>query len=199
MPTAVELAKRGGGRDGPVVAAVTLVVLLRGINVGGHRRVPMADLRALLARLGFEDVRTHLQSGNVVLSSAVSPAKVKTAIERGLEQELGVEVEVFVRTRDELADVIARDPLGDVADDPSRYLVSFLSAEPDPTGVREAAAVDVEPECFVAAGREVYAWHPEGVHASKLARVLSERRLGVTATARNWKTVTKLLELADEP
>ena len=85
-----------------------------------------------------------------------------------------------------------------MADDPSRYLVSFLSAEPDPARVREAEAVDVGPERFVVSGREIYAWHPDGVHASKLAKVLSERRLGVTATARNWNTVTKLLALADE-
>jgi uncharacterized protein (DUF1697 family) len=174
------------------------IVLLRGINVGGHRRVPMADLRALLDGLGYEGVRTHLQSGNVILASRASPEQLRRAIERGIAAELGVEVEAFVRTRDELAAVIARDPLGDVADDPSRYLVNFLSAEPDPARVREAAAVDVGPERFVVSGREIYAWHPDGVHASKLAKVLSEPRLGVTATARNWNTVTKLLALADE-
>jgi uncharacterized protein (DUF1697 family) len=179
------------------VALARYIVLLRGINVGGHRRVPMADLRALLAGLGYEGVRTHLQSGNVVLESKVSPQQVRRAVEQGIVDALGVDVEVFVRTRDELADVIARDPLGDVADDPSRYLVSFLSAEPDPARVREAEAVDVGPERFVVSGRELYAWHPDGVHASKLAKVLSERRLGVTATARNWNTVTKLLALAD--
>jgi uncharacterized protein (DUF1697 family) len=179
------------------VALARYIVLLRGINVGGHRRVPMADLRALLAGLGYEGVRTHLQSGNVVLESKVSPQQVRRAVEQGIVDALGVDVEVFVRTRDELADVIARDPLGHVADDPSRYLVSFLSAEPDPARVREAEAVDVGPERFVVSGRELYAWHPDGVHASKLAKVLSERRLGVTATARNWNTVTKLLALAD--
>lgn len=174
------------------------IVLLRGINVGGHRRVAMADLRVLLVRLGFEGVRTHLQSGNVVLDSGASPEQVRLTIERALAAELGVDVEIFVRTRDELADVIACDPLGDIVDNPSRYLVSFLSAEPDSVGVREAAAVDVAPEQFVVRGREIYAWHPDGVHNSKLAKVLSERRLGVTATARNWNTVTKLLALADE-
>lgn len=174
-----------------------LIVFLRGVNVGGHRRVPMADLRALLAGLGYEGVRTHLQSGNVVLEAEATPKQVRRAIEQKIVAELGVEVEIFVRARDELADVIARNPLGDVADDPSRYLVSFLSGEPDPARVREAAAIDVSPERFVVSGREIYAWHPDGVHASKLAKVLSERPLGVTATARNWNTVTKLLALAD--
>jgi uncharacterized protein (DUF1697 family) len=175
-----------------------MIVLLRGLNVGGNRRVAMADLRVLLAELGYEGARTHLQSGNVVLESRESPERVKRAIEQGLADELGVDAEVFVRTRDELADVIARDPLGKVTDNPSRYLVSFLSGEPAVAAVREAEAIDVEPERFVVSGREIYAWHPDGVHASKLARVLSEQRLGVTATARNWNTVTKLLELAGE-
>jgi uncharacterized protein (DUF1697 family) len=174
------------------------IVLLRGINVGGHRRVAMADLRALLAALGYANVRTHLQSGNVVLESRDAPARLKRVVERGLVDELGVDVEVFVRTRDELARVIAYDPLGSIVDNPSRYLVSFLSGAPDAAGVMGADAGDVGPERFVVHGRELYAWHPAGVHNSKLAKLLSERRLGVTATARNWNTVTRLLELADE-
>ena len=111
--------------------------------------------------------------------------------------QLGLEIEVFVRTRDELAAVIARDPLGAVADNPSRYIVTFLSGKPDPAAVREAAA-HAGHERFVAHGRELYAWHPEGVRDSALAKLLSEKRLGVTATARNWNTVRRLLELADE-
>ena len=158
----------------------------------------MSDLRALLVGLGYGDVRTHLQSGNVVLESGKSPEQLRRTIEKALADEFEVDVEIFVRTRDELADVIARDPLGDVADDPSRYLVSFLSAEPDPARVREAAAADAGQERFAVSGRELFAWHPGGVHASKLARVVTERRLGVTATARNWTTLTKLLALADE-
>ncbi len=173
------------------------IVLLRGINVGGHRRVPMAALRELLTSLGYDNVRTHLQSGNVLLESGAASTRVKRAIEQGLADQLAVDVEVFVRTRDELADVIAYDPLGRVADNPSRYLVSFLSGKPDPAVVREAKATDVGSERFIVHGREIYAWHPKGVHNSKLVKVLSERRLGVTATARNWNTVTKLLELAD--
>jgi uncharacterized protein (DUF1697 family) len=174
------------------------IVLLRGINVGGNRRVAMADLRTLLARIGYGDVRTHLQSGNVIIESGHTPERLKVAIERGLADELGLEIEVFVRTRDELAAVIARNPLGDVADNPSRYFVSFLSGKPDPSAIRAAKATDAGRERFVVHGRELYAWHPDGVRDSKLAKLLAEKRLGVTATARNWNTVTKLLALADE-
>ena len=157
----------------------------------------MGDLRELLEGHGYEDVRTHLQSGNVILSSPVSGTRLERALERQLADGLGIEVEVLVRSRKQLADVVARDPLGKVAKNPSRYLVSFLRSKPAAKVVRELAAEDVAPEQFVIEGREVYAWHPEGVQRSKVNKLLAQR-LGVTATARNWNTVTKLLELAGE-
>jgi uncharacterized protein (DUF1697 family) len=174
------------------------IVLLRGINVGGHRRIAMADLRALLTRLGYESPLTYLQSGNVVLSSTQSARQVQQTIERGLAAEFGDGIEVFVRTRKELADVIARDPLGKIADNASRYFVTFLSGKPAVAAVQAAAAADVGAEQFVVAGTLIYTWCPTGLHNSKLAKLLSEKRLGVRATARNWNTVVKLLELVDE-
>lgn len=174
------------------------VVLLRGINVGKHRRMPMAGLRDLLGRLGYEDVRTHLQSGNVVLTSDESPAELARKTEAAIAAELSDGVEVFVRTRAEIADVVARNPLAKVVDDPSRYLVSFLSAKPAAAALREVKAVDVREERFVVLGREIYAWYPGGLQSSQLVKLLSEKRLGVRLTARNWNTVTKLLELAAE-
>jgi uncharacterized protein (DUF1697 family) len=174
------------------------IALLRGINLGSHKRVGMGPLRELLARLGYGDVRTYLQSGNVVLTSAASPERLQRELEQQIAEELGLETRVLVRTRDELADVIERDPLAGVADNPRRYQVSFLSAEPDAEVVRELGRVDVAPERFVVSGREIYTWHPDGIQRSKLNKVLSDRSLGVVATARNWNTVTKLLALADE-
>ncbi len=173
------------------------VVLLRGINLGSRRRVGMADLRELLEGHGYEDVRTHLQSGNVVLSSPLAGARLERALERQLAGGLGFEVEVLVRSRKQLADVVARDPLGKVAKNPSRYLVTFLRSKPPAKTVRELAAEDVAPEQFAIEGREVYAWHPAGVQRSKLNKLLAQR-LDVTSTARNWNTVTRLLALADE-
>ncbi len=174
------------------------VVLLRGVNLGAHNRISMPALRQGLQEAGFADVATYLQSGNVVLTSAEPAEVLARALERQIAAELGVETRVVVRTRAQLAQVIARNPLGDVADDPSRYQVSFLSGRPDPHVVRELAKVDVAPERFVISGREIYAWHPEGIQRSPLARLLSEERLGVSATARNWNTVTQLLALAGE-
>jgi uncharacterized protein (DUF1697 family) len=174
------------------------IALLRGINLASRRRLSMAELRELLTGLGYKDVRTFLQSGNVVLTSSASPTGLQRKLEKEIAANLGVETQVIVRTRDELADVIECDPLGNVANNPSRYLVSFLSARPNPKVVRDLAGLDVEPEQFVISGRELYAWHPNGVQRSKLNKLVTERRLGVIATARNWNTVTRLLALADE-
>jgi uncharacterized protein (DUF1697 family) len=171
--------------------------MLRGVNLGPSRRVAMADLRELLASLGYDDAVTHLQSGNIVVATRKQPAGLKRELERQIAAELGLETEVFVRTRDELAEVVDRDPLGDVADNPSRYLVSFLSGPPARAFVKELAGLDIAPEQVAVHGREIYSWHPNGIHDSKLARLLGKQPGGVSATARNWNTVTKLLELAD--
>ncbi len=176
----------------------TQVALLRGINVGSHNRIPMAELRGLLAELGYPDARTLVQSGNIVLSAELAPDELAAELERSIADRFGVQTPVVVRTREELAGVVALDPLGDVAREHKLYQVSFLSAEPDPKAMAKIAEGDFAPECFVQIGREVYAWHPDGIHSSRLARMLSDKRLGVVATARNWKTTTKLLEMADE-
>ncbi len=158
----------------------------------------MAQLRELFSAHGCGDVRTHLQSGNVVLTSDQPPARLARQLEEQIRATFGIDVDVLVRTRGELAAVIDRDPFGDVARDPKRYQVSFLSAEPNPQVARDLRAAKVEPERVVLSGCEIYAWHPNGIQRSPLADLLTDRRLGVTATARNWNTITKLLALADE-
>ena len=174
------------------------VVLLRGINVGSHNRVGMAPLRELLERLGHEDVRTLLQSGNVVLTSKTTGEELERSLETAIAGELGVEPRVVVRTVDEIAAVVDRDPFGKEVDQPKLYQVSFLSEPLAPEVERELEAADVAPERVAVHGREIYAWHPNGVQRSPLVKLLGDRKLGVVATARNWNTVTKLLELARE-
>jgi uncharacterized protein (DUF1697 family) len=173
------------------------IVLLRGINIGSRNRIAMPELREALADAGFDDVRTYLQSGNVVLSSRAAPKTVTRKCETLVAERFGLEIAVVVRTRDELAEIVRRNPLGDVASDPKRYQVSFLDRKPAPELVEKLAALAAGREQLVADGRELYAWHPAGVARSKLWAALAGRNLGVTATARNWTTVTKLLELAD--
>jgi uncharacterized protein (DUF1697 family) len=159
----------------------------------------MPALRALFSDAGYEEVRTYVQSGNVVVSSDAPRDQLTRDCERLIEQEFGFEVPVVVRTRDELAEVVARNPLGDVAVNPKRYQVSFMEAEPDPDAVAKAASLAVEPERLVIVGREAYAWHPEGVARSKLWNAIAAQGgLGTKATARNWTTVTTVLAMADE-
>jgi uncharacterized protein (DUF1697 family) len=174
------------------------IALLRGINLGPNRRVAMADLRALLADAGHAGVRTHLQSGNVLLDSDAPPERLERELRKQIAAALDIDVEVVVRTRDELADVIARNPLARVADNPKRLQVSFLDAEPDAALARELAETAAGGERVEVSGREIYAWHPDGIQNSALARLLAGSKLGVTATSRNWNTVTKLLELAGD-
>lgn len=173
------------------------MALLRGINVGGHNRVPMAELRALVEGLGHTEVRTHLQSGNVIFTSARDPGRIATEIEEGLVQRLGLGIRVLVRTRDELAEVVAANPLGFVATEAARHFVGFLSAAPDPQRVAALEPADHEPDQFRVLGREIYLWCPGGARDTRFTNAFVERRLGVTATARNWNTVTRLLALAD--
>lgn len=172
------------------------IALLRGINLGPRNRIAMPELRALLEDGGFADVRTYVQSGNVVLTTELGPAALEARVERLVAERLGLEIPVVARTRDELAAVVERNPLAGVAVDPKRYQVSFLGAEPAPEVLERLESLRAGPERLAVHGREIYAWHPAGVARSKLWAGLAGR-LGVKATARNWTTVTALLELAD--
>ena len=170
------------------------IVLLRGVNLGARNRVAMARLREALEAAGYEDVKTLLQSGNVVMGGPkATPAK----IEGLLRETFGLDIAVVVRTRAELAAVVDGNPLADVADNPKRLQVSFLSGKPSAAVVRALEEAEIAPEVVAVRGREIYAWHADGIQRSPLAKLLGDDKLGVTATARNWNTVTKLLALAD--
>lgn len=173
-------------------------MLLRGINVGSHKRIAMPALRELLGGAGYGSVRTYLQSGNIVLDSAQAPERLARECEQRIAAQFGFEVQVIVRTRDELERVVSRNPLREVALDPKRYQVSFMAAEPDPAAIAKLTALVTAPERFELIGRELYTWHPAGIARSRLwARIAAEQGLGVPATARNWTTVRSLLAIAD--
>lgn len=175
------------------------IALLRGINVGGHRTVPMARLRELLGELGYNDVQTYVQSGNVALTAAErSPATLERTLAGQLEDAFGFPVAVLVRSRDELAAIVAANPLGELATEPARHHVLFLSGEPEAERIGALDPAGFGPDTFVQRGREIYLWTPDGIRDSRLAKALSDRRLGVTVTARNWRTVERLLALADD-
>lgn len=174
------------------------IVLLRGINLGARNRIAMPALRDALDSAGFDDVLTYLQSGNVVVSSKAPADRVARTVERLISDEFGLDIAVVVRTRAQLAGVVRRNPLAKIAADPKRYQVSFLAAKLAPEVVRKLEAAAAGAEKLVVSGREVFAWHPDSVARSKLWSLLAGKGLGVTATARNWTTVTKLLELAGD-
>ncbi len=174
------------------------IVLLRGVNVGGRNKVAMPALRDALQAAGMENVVTYVQSGNVVLDSALRPDALARACEDVIADEFKLDVGVVVRTRTELAKIVERDLLGDVAEQEKLYQVTFCSQKPAKDALAKVAERAVAGERLLAHGREIYAWFPHGVGRSKLAAQLGKQDLGVLATARNWTTVNKLLALARE-
>jgi uncharacterized protein (DUF1697 family) len=172
------------------------IALLRGINLASRNRVPMPGLRTALAEAGYEDVVTLVQSGNIVLTSSQKPKTLEREISKLVLDEFGVEAATVVRTRDELEGVIERNPIPDGPSSPKLFQVTFFSDEPDAAAVAKLVEQDFGDDRVEVIGREAYAWHPGGIQKSKLARELG-KRLRADGTARNWNTVTKLLELAD--
>ena len=165
----------------------TCVVLLRGVNVGRHNRLAMADLRSVCETAGATDVRTYVQSGNAVLTWPGTTAALELAVADGLTRRLGLTVPVMARTAAELAAVVARCPWPEL--DPTLLHVAFCAGTPDLTGV------DLDgyaPERVAVGERALYLFHAEGVQRSRLARL----RVGTDLTARNWRTVTALHQLA---
>ena len=163
--------------------------LVRGINVGGRSKVSMPDLRAVFEALGYEDVATYIQSGNVVFSGG----KVDVAaIERRLADDVGVEASVLVRTAAELAAVASGNPFVKRKLDPATLHVTFLAKVP------RGATLDVpdgEPDELTVVGREVYLHCPNGYGRTKVNNAYIEKKLGLAATTRNWRSVLKLAEM----
>ena len=171
------------------------VALIRGINVGRAKRVAMADLRATLEELGFTDVRTLLNSGNLVFT-AKSAARGGPAerIEQALTR-LGVAARVTVLSAKELAAAVAENPLRELAGDPSRHLVAVLAKPTDRARLAPLAKRDWSPEKLALGARVAYLWCPGGILSSPLAQAVG-RVMGDAVTTRNWATVTKLNALA---
>jgi uncharacterized protein (DUF1697 family) len=172
------------------------IALLRGINVGSNNRIGMGELRELLAANGYEDPRTLLQSGNVVVSSRKRPATVAGELHDLIHERFGLDIGIVVRSRDELAAAIEANPLV-VPAEPKNLHVTFLSDTPDAAAAERLEAAVAAPERLVVHGREIYVLYANGMQGSPAAKLLSDAKLGAVATARNWNTVTKLLELAD--
>lgn len=172
----------------------THVALLRGINVGGHTPVAMADLRDLLTHLGFADPRSVLQSGNLVFrAQARTTAHLERVLEREARKRLDVQADFFVRTAEEWKAVVARNPFRKEAGRaPGQLVVMFLKDAPEVTDVATLRAAITGPEVVRAKGREAYIVYPNGIGRSRLTHGLIEKKLGTRGTGRNWNTVLKL-------
>lgn len=176
--------------------SATQIALIRGINVGRAKRVGMADLRALVTDLGYGDVRTLLNSGNVIFTNPEgTPDDAAARIEEALTARLGVSARVIVITAGELAEVVAGNPLVGVADDPSRLLVAVLSDPADRRKLEPLMEREWAEESLALGARAAYLWCPDGILASRLAEAVG-RALGDGVTTRNWATVLKLHALA---
>jgi uncharacterized protein (DUF1697 family) len=171
----------------------TRLALIRGINVGGHRLVPMPALRGLLAQLGLGEARSILQSGNLVFRSAARPAELERLLERQTAKRLGLRTHYFIRTGAEWKAIIAGNPFAEAAArDPGHLVVIFFKQTPAPEKVAALRAAIVGREAFESAGRHAYVVYPDGIGRSRLTPALIESKLGIQGTGRNWNTVRKL-------
>jgi uncharacterized protein (DUF1697 family) len=177
-----------------------IISLLRGVNLGGYHRIAMADLRELYESLGLRDVQTCLQSGNVVFrSGARDLAALAKRIEKGIERSFGFRSDVVLRTASELRDTIAACPFASRPGlDAAKLAVTFLAREPDAEALAKVGAVGYEPEELRLGRREMYVYFPHGMGRTRFSVERIEKILETAGTSRNWNTVRRLLDLAEE-
>jgi uncharacterized protein (DUF1697 family) len=176
------------------------VALLRGINVVGRNMVAMADLRQLLEGLGFADVRSLLQSGNLIFQGKRRASEtLERLLEVETEKRLEISIEYHVRTGTELQAIVADNPFPNEAErDPGHLVVLFLKKVPEASSVQALQSAIRGPEILRAVGRQLYIVYPAGIGTSKLTNTVIDKKLGARGTARNWNTVLKLAALTQE-
>jgi len=173
---------------------VVYVALLRGINVGGKAKIAMAALRDTCAAVGCEDVVTYIQSGNVVLKSKLTADKLRAALEGAITKEFGFNPAVMIRTAREISAVIDRNPCA--GSDDKTVHVGFLHAAPNAATKKCLGAIDCAPEELAVVGRDIYLHLPNGMGRAALPVQMERCLRPAPVTVRNWRTVTKLAELA---
>ncbi|MFW5688925.1 MAG: DUF1697 domain-containing protein [Spirochaetota bacterium] len=176
------------------------IALLRGVNVGGARKIRMAELREHLSRSGLEDAQTYIQSGNLLVRSDAVGDELRIRIESAIARAFGFPVDVVVISPGRLAALLHADPFADrdVPDDPTRRYFTFLVDEPDPAAAEELTGGTYEPDEVAMADGLVYLLIGNRYGASKLSNAFIEETLRVRATTRNLRTLRALLELADQ-
>lgn len=173
----------------------TWIALLRGINVGGNNSLPMKDLRTLLEHEGFTDVKTYIQSGNCIFQSELSaPSEIEDKISDGIESTCGFRPRVFVMDRSNLLQAIAANPYPEGAEDPKSVHFYFLAGQATEPDLKALETIRAPTERYVLTDKVLYLHAPDGIGRSKFAAQV-EQKLGVTITARNFRTVLKIAEL----
>ena len=171
------------------------ISILRGINVGGKKKIKMDDLKTLYENSGFEDVSTYIQSGNVIFTSnETSKSSIKSKLENTITQEYGFDVPIYICTHEEMKNIFKNSPFieSEEEENGTKVLVTFLSSTP--TDIDKVMSYVKEPEKLVVSNDIVYLYCPNGYGKSKLSNNFLESKLKVVATTRNWKTVKKLCE-----
>src|SRR5215831_5184846 len=176
-----------------------IICMLRGVNVGGHNMIKMDALKALCVSLKLKDPQTYVQSGNVIFRTEEKDhEKLTRKIQDAIEKAHGFRPGIMLRTASDLKDVVARNPFSKRKVEPGRLLVNFLAADPGKQAREKALAVKIGPEEMHLIGREAYIYFPNGQGRSKFPWAAIERVLGTSATGRNWNSVTKMLEIAEQ-
>ncbi len=176
----------------------TFICLLRGINVSGQKKIKMVDLKASFEGLGFTDVFTYIQSGNVVFKSSESDSKkLENTIHQMLLDDFGFDVTVIVLTPEEIQHVVKNNPFEkDVTKDPKKFYVVFLQEQPLQEHIDVLATYDYSPEEYILDNKLIYFYAANGTHKAKMSNNFFESKLKVKASTRNWRTVNKLVELS---
>ena len=178
---------------------IAVISMLRGVNLGPHRRIKMDALRAVYESLGFADPQTYVQSGNVVfLTKERELTPLIKRIEDGIEKKFGFQSDVLLRTTAEMKAVVAKNPLRGAEFEPGKLLVTFLRGKPTKATRDAVLGLKADPEKLWLQGSELYIYFPDGQGKSKLPTVAIGKMLQITGTARNWNTVTSLLAMAEE-
>lgn len=179
------------------MATTTHIALLRGINVGGKNKLPMKDLVRLFQDAGCSNVRTHIQSGNVLFEAGAAELTVLSqSVSMAIRKDFVYDVPILIRSAKQLADILRKNPYVARGEDESLLHVMFLADTPKPGAVKHLDPRRSDPDEFVVRGREVYLYLPNGVARTKLTNAYFDAKLKTVSTGRNWRTVKKLAELA---
>jgi uncharacterized protein (DUF1697 family) len=176
---------------------IIYISMLRGINVGGHKKVKMVELKSLYESLGFNDVKTYIQSGNIIFKTnnkCDSSSELIKKIELTIKEVYGFEVHVFIRSISELERIINNNPFIEL--DTSKLHITFLSDHPTNIHIKEINKVKNETEKYFFSDKEIYLFLPKGYGRTKLSNDFFEKKLSVNATTRNWRTINNLLNIA---